>query len=160
MITDSITRIIRRILAGRQQKFIFTRREDIAIPALGSIGMYIHIPFCKSVCPYCPYNRIKYDESLVQPYVEALLSEIEQYSLRLGKIEISSIYIGGGTPTTLAHQLGTVIQNIRDKFEVTGDICIETNPGGLDWNILCTLKESGVTLISIGVQSFHRDCLK
>jgi oxygen-independent coproporphyrinogen-3 oxidase len=160
MIIDNITRTIRRILVGRQQKFIFSRRENISIPPLSSIGMYIHIPFCKSMCPYCPYNRIPYQEDMVQPYIEALLSEIEQYSSRLGKIEISSIYIGGGTPTTLAHELGTVIQNIRDKFEVRGEICIETNPGDLDGNILRILKENGVTLISIGVQSFNQNCLK
>ncbi|HJX03317.1 MAG TPA: radical SAM protein, partial [Dehalococcoidia bacterium] len=59
-----------------------------------------------------------------------------------------------------AHELGTVIQNIRDKFEVRGEICIETNPGDLDGNILRILKENGVTLISIGVQSFNRNCLK
>jgi archaellum component FlaC len=63
MIVDFVTRITRRILVGKEQRFIFTKKDNITIPSLSKIDLYIHIPFCKNMCPYCPYNRIKYDEN-------------------------------------------------------------------------------------------------
>lgn len=147
-------------MIGKEQKFVFTKQENIAIPPLSQIDLYIHIPFCRSKCSYCPYNRIDYDENLVGPYTKAVLSEIEQYFLRLGKIRISSIYIGGGTPTTLTDELGVIMQSIRERFAITGDICIETNPGDLNEDTVRKLKDLGVDLISIGVQSFDDTFLK
>jgi len=160
MIVDFVTRTIRRILVGKEQRFIFTRKDNITIPSLSKIDLYIHIPFCKNMCPYCPYNRIKYDKNLVGPYTRAVLNEIEQYYLRLGKIEISSIYIGGGTPTTLIDELGVILKSIREKFAIAGDICIETSPSDLNEDIIRKLKGFGVDLISIGVQSFDDEFLK
>lgn len=160
MVIDLITRAIRRIAIGKEQEFVFKKRENIAIPPLSKIDLYLHIPFCQSLCPYCPYNRIKYDKNLVGPYTKAVLKEIEQYYLRLGKIEVSSIYIGGGTPTTLIDELGVIIESIRNKFNITGDICIETSPGDLTEDIVRKLRSFGVDLISLGVQSFNDECLK
>jgi len=160
MIVDFVTRTIRAILVGKEQRFVFIKNQNIGIPPLSQIDLYIHIPFCRNKCPYCPYNRINYDETLVGPYTRAVLSEIEQYYLRLGEIEISSIYIGGGTPTTLIDELGVIIKSIREKFTITGDICVETSPSDLDEDIIRKLKDFGVDLISIGVQSFDDAFLK
>lgn len=128
---DITTRIIRRIMVGKKQRFTFTSKGNIALPPLRQIDLYIHIPFCRNIYPYCPYNRIKYAENLVGSYTKAVLNEIEQYSSRLGKIEVLSIYIGGGTPTTLVDELGVILNSIREKFIISGDICIETSPGDL-----------------------------
>lgn len=155
MIVDLVTRSIRTILVGKEQKFVLTKAKDIVIPPLASIDFYIHIPFCRNMCPYCPYNRIKYDRNLVGPYTRAVLNEIEQYHSRLGNIKISSVYIGGGTPTTITDELGVIIKSLKEKFTVTGDICIETSPSDLDEAIVRKLKGFGVDLISIGVQSFN-----
>jgi oxygen-independent coproporphyrinogen III oxidase len=160
MITEIITRNIRKILIGKEQKFVFIGQNNLRFQPLSKIDMYIHIPFCKNLCPYCPYNRIKYDQVLVGSYTLAILNEIEQHHVRLGKIEISSIYIGGGTPTTVTDEMGTIINRLREKFNVTGDICIETSPGDLNADIVRKLKRFGVELISLGVQSFNNDCLK
>jgi len=160
VIIDLITRAIRRIAVGIEQEFVFRQRENIVLPPLEKIDLYIHIPFCKSLCPYCPYNRIKYDKNLAGPYTEAVLKEIEQYYLRLGRIEVSSLYIGGGTPTTLIDELGVIIESIRNKFNVTGDICIEASPGDFTGDIASKLRRFGVDMISLGVQSFNDTCLK
>jgi oxygen-independent coproporphyrinogen-3 oxidase len=119
----------RRFLVGSHQEFVFNQMmpEQLVLPAVEKIGIYIHIPFCRSICPFCPYNKIKYDKNLTAPYVTALLKEIALYYERVGKIEISSIYIGGGTPTTLVDELGIMLGSIREKFNVAGDICIETS---------------------------------
>jgi len=160
MLTELVTRSIRKILIGKEQRFVFSGQKTPEIQPLDSIDMYIHIPFCRNLCPYCPYNRIKYDPLLVGPYTQAILKEVDLYSIRLGKAEISSIYIGGGTPTTVTDELGTIIARIKKRFNVSGDICIETSPGDLDEAIIRKLKSFGVGLISLGVQSFNDDCLK
>jgi oxygen-independent coproporphyrinogen III oxidase len=160
MFTEIITRNIRKSLIGKEQRFVFTGQNNPEFQPLTAIDLYIHIPFCKNICPYCPYNRIKYDQALVGSYTLAILNEIEQYHIRLGKIAISSIYLGGGTPTTVTDELGTILNSLRNKFNVTGDICIETGPGDLNEDIVRKLKSFGVGLISLGVQSFNDDCLK
>jgi len=154
MLTQIITRAIRRYLVGSKQEFIFKPIDDIKLPSIEKIDMYIHIPFCKNKCPYCPYNKIMYDKNLVRPYLEAILAEIEQYYNRLGRIKITSIYIGGGTPTNLIDELGVILGRIRDRFIITGNICIETTPSDLNEETVSKLVSYGVNLVSLGVQSF------
>lgn len=154
------TKIGRRFFVGNKQKFVFVKKEKIEIPALNKIDLYLHIPFCKNMCPYCPYNRIAYDKKLVQPYLEAVLNELDFYYKKFGEIEISSIYIGGGTPTNLIDELDIIINSLRKKFFISGDICIETSPADLDEDIIKKLKNMSIDLISIGVQSFDDKYLK
>lgn len=97
---------------------------------------------------------------MVQPFLNALLNEIDQYAHKLGKIEINSIYIGGGTPTNLIDELGIILNRINEKFYVNGDICIETNPNDISKETVKKLVEYGVTLVSLGVQSFDDKYLR
>lgn len=154
------TRVVRSYLVGKDQDFSFKATRDIDFVSINKTGLYLHIPFCKNICPYCPYNKIKYDKKWVGPYVSSLLSEIEQYYNRFGRLEITSIYVGGGTPTTLVNELGTVLDKIRERFNVTGDICVETNPGDLNQNVINSLTDYGVDMVSLGVQSFNDRYLK
>ncbi|MCL5036805.1 MAG: coproporphyrinogen III oxidase family protein [Chloroflexi bacterium] len=154
MIINLATKIVRRFFAGNKQKFVFVKSEEIEMPALNKIDMYIHIPFCKSMCPYCPYNRIAYNKEMVAPYLEAILNEIDLYYQKFGKIEISSVYIGGGTPTNLIDELNIILNSLREKFFISGDICIETSPADFNEDIIKKLKNMGIDLISIGIQSF------
>ncbi|MCK4643546.1 coproporphyrinogen III oxidase family protein [bacterium] len=154
MSMELITRSIRRYLVGPQQEFIFKRAESIDLGRIESIDLYIHIPFCKNLCPYCPYNKIKYDESYSKPYLEAILNEIEMYYEKLGAVNIDSIYIGGGTPTNLIDELGVILERVRKRFRVSGNVCIETNPNDIDQENVNKLKDFGIDLISLGVQSF------
>jgi len=154
MISENATRILRRYLLGSGSQFVFQAIATVELPAIDKTGLYIHIPFCKNTCPYCPYNKVTYDKSLVEPYLEAMLMEIEQYHAHLGGIEISSIYIGGGTPTNLIDELEVILKRIRDRFVVTGDICIETNPSDTSEETVRKLADYGVGLVSLGVQSF------
>jgi len=160
MLTQTITKVIRRYLVGSKQDFIFKQVDDIKLPSIEKIDLYIHIPFCKNKCPYCPYNKIKYDKNLTTPYLKAILAEIEQYYNRLGRIEISSIYIGGGTPTNLIDELGVILKKIRELFIITGNICIETTPSDLNKETVSKLVSYAVNLVSLGVQSFDDKYLK
>ncbi len=160
LILELITRVIRQLLVGLDQDFSFRAAQDIDVPSLKKTGIYIHIPFCKNLCPYCPYNKIGYDEELAEPYLQALLGEIEQYYNRIGRAEITSIYIGGGTPTNLIDELGIVLDKVRERFHVTGDISVETNPADLDREKVEKLLRYGVNLISLGGQSFDNGYLE
>ncbi|MGB2800216.1 MAG: coproporphyrinogen-III oxidase family protein [Dehalococcoidia bacterium] len=154
MISETATRILRRYLLGSDSQFVFQAIDAVELPAIDKTGLYIHIPFCKNTCPYCPYNKIAYDSGLVEPYLEAMLIEIERYHAHLGGIEISSIYIGGGTPTNLIDELEVILKRIKERFVVTGDICIETNPSDTSEETVRKLVDYGVGLVSLGVQSF------
>ncbi|MCX6087641.1 MAG: coproporphyrinogen-III oxidase family protein [Caldiserica bacterium] len=162
MISKFITESIRKYLVGSGQDFTFRRADSdsIQFTRLEEIGLYVHIPFCKSLCPYCPYCRIPYDKKLASEYLEALLKEIDLYKIKVGKVEISSIYIGGGTPTNLIDELGTVLKRIKEVFFITGDIGIETSPYDVDEKVVKMLKDYGINLLSLGVQSFQDRFLK
>lgn len=162
MLSELATRIIRRRLVGPEQDFAFRTVGDIDIDPgqVQKTGLYIHIPFCKNLCPYCPYNKITYDPALAKLYLQALLAEVELYRERMGPAEITSIYIGGGTPTNLTEELGTVLERIRARFNVSGDICVETNPADLDGKKVRKLLHYGVNLLSLGGQSFNNHYLK
>jgi len=147
-------RAIRDFLVRERDRFVFEPRRDVELPEVSTADLYIHIPFCKSLCPYCPYNRIRYQEKLVEPYLRALQTEIDSYSSLLGNIGIGSIYVGGGTPTTVLDRLEPIIERIRQRFTHDGVIAIETTPEGLDQRAIARLRSLGVNLLSIGVQSF------
>jgi oxygen-independent coproporphyrinogen-3 oxidase len=151
---------MRRCLAGSDSGFVFKSAGSFVPTSIREGSLYIHIPFCKSRCPYCPYNTVPYEKALVRPYVEALLAEIDLYSRRLGPMNISSIYIGGGTPTNIVEELGTILQGIRDRNTVRGDVCIETTPRDIDGETVQKLVQSGIGLVSLGVQSFDDGLLQ
>lgn len=130
------------------------------IERIDDLGLYIHIPFCKNSCPYCPYNKIKYDKNLVEPFKNAIIKEIEIYGKKLENIEIESIYIGGGTPTNIIDEIGIILREIKKWFKLKGDICIETNPTDINLENLRKLKNYGVEIISCGVQSFQDKFLR
>jgi len=151
---------VRQFLIGKKQSFTFTSTKNKAIDfdALKNIeetNLYIHIPFCKSLCPYCPYNRVLFEEKRLERYFLALHKEIDLYSKVIGVAKISSIYIGGGTPTNAIDELKDVIDHIKEKFEFSGDLAIETTVSDINKDTLRKLKDMGVNLLSVGVQSFN-----
>lgn len=157
-----ITKLIRRFLVGKKQKFVFSRStgNSFSIPKTEEMNLYIHIPFCKSICPYCPYNRVRYEKHLIKRYFDALSTEIDLYSKKLGKIKINSIYIGGGTPTNTIDELVIIIDKIKKIFDVVGDTAIETTAADINEENLRKMQNMGVTILSVGIQSFNKKYLK
>jgi oxygen-independent coproporphyrinogen III oxidase len=133
---------------------------DPQIPPLWDTHLYVHVPFCRNVCPYCPYSKVSYDQRLVAPFVRALCSEIKMYRERIGRCHIRSIYFGGGTPTLLGSNLEKIIDHLRQEFDLEGDIALETNPTEVTQDTIRSLSNSGVNLISLGGQSFNDRTLK
>ena len=155
-----MTNGIRRFLVGGEQDFAFAPADDIELSVPDRIHLYIHVPFCRSLCPYCPYNRVLYDETLVARYFSAMMAEIEQYYQRLGPVCIDSVYIGGGTPSTCPRHVGMILEKLNERFTLSGDISIESNPNDITPQLLHSLVSWGVNLLSIGVQSFEEENLR
>lgn len=125
-------------------------------------GIYIHIPFCKTLCAYCDFYHIiaPPDE---QPFVEALLKEAELQREYTGNQKISTIYIGGGTPSALpAASLKKILGRIFSLYEVDKDceITVEINPDDVSREYIERLKETEINRISVGIQSWRDADLK
>lgn len=113
--------------------------------------LYIHIPFCEHLCPYCSFHRIRYNPATSDEYFQALRHEIETYAD--AGYAFSDVYVGGGTPTVNLPGLLDTLSLVRSRFSI-GSISIETNPNHLDDACCAALKDAGVDRLSVGVQSF------
>lgn len=124
-------------------------------------GLYIHIPFCVSKCNYCDFNSYKMDKKTKDRYLEDLRIEMSLYKNEAK--EITSIFIGGGTPSILtSEEIEQLFKNIRANFNVkeNAEITIECNPGTLTLEKLNTMKEVGINRLSIGLQATQNYHLK
>jgi len=129
------------------------------------LGLYIHIPFCMFMCPFCHFNRYLWSQEQERIYVDALKKEIRLYSFLplLNKSKITAIYFGGGTPTALTtNTLVDILRYIREKFSISknAEITVEAHPLTIDRDKLSGLLENGVNRISIGIQSLTEKFLK
>jgi oxygen-independent coproporphyrinogen-3 oxidase len=122
------------------------------IPAVP--GLYLHVPFCTRLCPFCPYSKVRYRDELVAPYFAALRRELDAHREAL-HAPFSSVYVGGGTPTLCLDELEDVLADVA----VTGERAIEVLPNHLTAPTADRLAQTGVTHVSIGAQSFDADVL-
>ncbi|MGB5156767.1 radical SAM family heme chaperone HemW [Desulfobacterium sp. N47] len=123
-------------------------------------GLYIHIPFCISKCPYCDFYSIT-DHSLKKKFVKALLLEMSLY--KSVPLIYDTIYIGGGTPSALkSKDIGQIIETVFNLYKITPDpeITIEVNPKTVTPGSLKEFKQTGINRINIGVQSFSDEYLR
>lgn len=129
------------------------------------LGIYVHIPFCVKKCDYCDFISYSDKFNLQQEYVKKLLEEIEDNRDLLKQNNITTIYIGGGTPSSIKPELVKSILNKiyeessiknKDKIEIT----IEVNPGTVTENNLQMYKNCGINRLSIGLQSTNNNILK
>jgi coproporphyrinogen III oxidase-like Fe-S oxidoreductase len=161
ILSQITTRNVRRYLVGSDQQWRFDPPPKNWTPSLvKQTSLYLHVPFCRNCCPYCPYTKVTYDEKLVEPYTQAALREVNWWADKIGPVKITSIYIGGGTPTLALESIAKILALIRKKFRVTGDVCIETNPTEVNPITIRKLHDINISLISLGVQSFRSENLK
>ncbi len=120
-------------------------------------SLYVHIPFCESICSYCDFCKVYYDQKQSDLYLQRLneeLSQIEQHHLK-------TIYIGGGTPSALNdEQLEKLMSMLKTYSLEVEEYCMEVNPESMDYYKLKILKKGGVNRLSIGVQTFQNNLLK
>ena len=120
---------------------------------------YVHIPFCTQICYYCDFSKVFIKNQPVDSYLEHLLEEFKSYDIQ----KLSTLYIGGGTPTALsAPQLEVLLNGLTKNLDlsVLEELTIEANPGDLDADKIAVLKNSAVNRVSLGVQTFDDKMLK
>ena len=129
------------------------------------LGIYIHIPFCVSKCYYCDFVSYTNKQEMVKEYVKCLKKEIDSYNL--DKYEVTTIYIGGGTPSFIeSSYIKEIIDCLKDKLQNNNtkfneiETTIEVNPGTVNLEKLKQYKEVGINRISIGLQSSNDKLLK
>jgi oxygen-independent coproporphyrinogen-3 oxidase len=137
----------------------FRRPDAMAHEDVGaSPHVYVHIPFCTSICPHCPYNKVLYREPLFGRYARALLQEIDAFLSEPDGAPLESLYFGGGTPSLAVELVAAVVAKLRPRLASDPEIGIEVHPAHA--TLLHKLKSIGVTRISLGVETFDSALLK
>ena len=123
--------------------------------SMKKLELYVHIPFCEEKCRYCDFLSFRADDSEKKAYVNQLIEEIKAQGQNYGEYLVSSIFIGGGTPTTLSGIWILDIMNaVRENFivETDAEVSIECNPGTLSKSKIMHIKKAGINRISFGFQ--------
>jgi oxygen-independent coproporphyrinogen-3 oxidase len=166
MLGAFVRRQLSRVLAGQAQIALENRipgRAQLSkkFENVHELGIYLHIPFCRQICPYCPYNKETYRPEAAQSYAQAVKREIDFYAGLVGRRPITSLYIGGGTPTTMLYQgLADILEHLHKAFNVRCDIHMESHPNDLTQENLAAIETLGVKHLSMGVEALQEHHLR
>ena len=125
-----------------------------------SPNLYIHIPFCRSLCVHCPYNKMVFREASYVSYRQALERELRCYLAQQGIPAIETLYFGGGTPSMTPELIEQVIALTQARFAENIEIGVEVHPRDATLERLEQLKRSGVNRISLGIETFQNALLR
>lgn len=153
-----ITTATRMWLTRSLNPFRFTNEYDneLTYDDCENLGVYVHIPFCKTICSFCPYCKVIYQYDIYQSYIDHLLQEIHMVGkAQKTKKEVTSFYFGGGSPALAVDRLKEIIDTLKNYFIITEGIGLELHPENVTVEVLSQLKQAGITKISIGIQSFQ-----
>ncbi|MDR0746379.1 MAG: hypothetical protein LBE89_00620 [Helicobacteraceae bacterium] len=142
--------------------FLFRGEADerLNFQEVKRVGLYVHIPFCETICGFCPYCKSPYESKKAARYVKALIGEIRMIGKQCAGVkEATSLYFGGGSPALLREYIGEIVEAVGGYFRVTQGIGVELRPSDVNVETLLSLKRAGVSKISIGVQSFQSAAL-
>ncbi len=152
-----ITSLTRSWLTRSLRPFAFKNEYDkqLEFEQEEKLGLYVHIPFCRQLCNFCPYCKQLYREEVCNAYLDHLIQEIHMVGSRLTqKKKVTSLYFGGGTPALAADRIGEIILALEEYFIITEGVGVELHPDNVNEETLTTLHAAGVRKISIGIQSF------
>lgn len=140
-----------------------TRPVSQQTPPPDSIGIYVHIPFCETKCPYCDFNTYSGIEKLMPPYVDALCEEMRRWGELIPGTSASTIFSGGGTPSYIpANDMARLMRSLAEAFPVekSAEVTLEANPGDVTRAKAESWLESGFNRVSMGIQSFDDGLLE
>ena len=150
--------MLRATLTGREAFILETNvpRLEGKFDSLDALGLYLHIPFCRQICPYCPYNKELYSPEVAHGYTKAVIKEIDNYASLMGDVPITSFYIGGGTPTTMLFSgLEEILNHVYRSFKMQCEIHMESHPNDLTERNLDRIASLNVAHLSIGVEALQ-----
>ena len=129
-----------------------------------TLGLYLHIPFCRSKCLYCDFCSFpRQDEEKMTEYVSALFRDLKRYAPLCREYVVDTVFFGGGTPTTLpAYLLKALMDEIYQSYNVSpnAEITAECNPVTGERELFSRMRAAGINRLSIGLQSAHENELK
>ncbi len=129
----------------------------MAAPLAYPCQLYVHVPFCEALCPFCSFHRVQFREEKAAAYFQALREEIRAYHAR--GFAVRDVYVGGGTPTVAPRELVRTLELIHSLWPIR-TISVETNPNHLHPDMFAALESVGVGRLSVGVQSFDEQLLR
>ena len=137
---------------------IFGRKDKVPL------GIYIHVPFCRSKCQYCDfYSVTTKDDKLLDGYIDAMCAHIKEAGTLAPAYKVDTVYFGGGTPSFFgADGMATILTAVRRAFDVTADaeITFEANPDSVSDKLLRRLRGEGFNRVSLGIQTDDDEMLK
>jgi coproporphyrinogen III oxidase-like Fe-S oxidoreductase len=162
--TKLIPNMVSMVVRGEGRKFLkLDNRVDESLilnPAVAAdrnVSLYIHIPFCRTLCPFCCFNRYLFREDTARRYFKYLRKELDLY--KQAGYQFTEFYFGGGTPTVLMDELMSFIDYLKQSFRVQR-ISLETTAREITTENIELLKQAGINRLSIGVQSFDEELTK
>jgi oxygen-independent coproporphyrinogen-3 oxidase len=142
----------------------YLRPGTLQLPALPPLSLYVHLPWCVRKCPYCDFNSHEHAGELPEKaYVEKLLLDLEGHLPSVWGRRLSSVFIGGGTPSLFSPEgIERLLSDVRARLKLTADaeVTLEANPGTFEKDRFKAFRAAGVTRLSVGVQSFNDEHLR
>lgn len=136
---------------------------DLTLPHLPPLSLYVHLPWCVRKCPYCDFNSHAMGENApLERYIDALLSDLDAEAELAGDRELTSVFLGGGTPSVFSPgQIDRLLEGIDERFmlEDAAEITMEANPGTVECGDQAGYRRAGINRLSIGAQSFSPQSL-
>src|SRR3954452_15406797 len=143
---------------------VLNRPGGVVLALLPPLALYVHIPWCVRKCPYCDFNSHERSGALPETeYVNKLLEDLESLLPSVWGRRLTSVFIGGGTPSLFApHSIDALLSGVRARLplEPGAEITLEANPGTVEAGPFRGYREAGVSRISVGVQSFDDAMLR
>src|SRR5215207_2627833 len=139
------------------------RLFDAPAQADDQFGIYIHVPFCSHICPYCDFNTYAGQSARIPAYVKALQRDAAHWGKQFDGRSAASVFLGGGTPSLLAPiQIKAILNCCESVFDLApgAEVTIEANPNDLDERYCSALLESGANRLTIGAQTLDRRGLR
>ena len=157
----ALDKLLYRLLCGTRGRFRFSpgpvHWDEVMIP--DPVSVYVHIPFCRSLCPFCPYTKTLYEDGLAAKYSLALEVEVRRLLAILGGKKISSVYFGGGTPLTLLDSVESVLSLMSGYLTLEAEVAVEVHPHDVSPATMERLARAGVNMVSLGAESLNDDVL-
>lgn len=156
--TRWLQRQLVKMLTGEKELVLTNASLDPALHLKGinNLGLYLHIPFCRQLCPYCPFYKEVYHPEAASLYTPAVLGEIDLYAPMLANRPITSFYIGGGTPSTMLDGgLDRIVEHAYRRLNMQCAVSMEAHPNDLNEENLTRMSLMGVRSVSIGVEALQ-----
>jgi coproporphyrinogen III oxidase-like Fe-S oxidoreductase len=153
-----IGRLARRIFRDAMRFTAPPQAVPLPAPAPGRhYLLYLHVPYCVTLCPFCSFHRIRFEREDADSYFDCLREDIRRATA--AGFRFDEVYVGGGTPTVLPDELFETLRLVRNLHPVDS-VSVETNPDDLARDKVLALRDAGVDRLSVGVQSFDDTLLK